>query len=114
MIRPASALPNGGLYPILTFMPDFHMLPDMKTMFQGWFQAVSTGVYPYRQKSDFLSIPWPVEDFTEHQVPVAYGNTTTMSLAERFTLFSIWMNSDTEQKVAWGCRTTNHELNCFS
>jgi len=37
-------------------MPDFYMLPDMKTMFQGWFQAVSTGVSPYRQKSDFLSI----------------------------------------------------------
>ncbi|MEI8122251.1 MAG: hypothetical protein WCI20_09375 [bacterium] len=28
----------------------------MKTMFQGCFRAVSTGVCPYHQKSDFLSI----------------------------------------------------------
>jgi len=39
-------------------MPDFHMLPAMKTMFQRCFRAVSTGVCPYRQKSDFLSIAW--------------------------------------------------------
>ena len=56
MIRPASALQNGGLYPILTFSPAFSMISTMKTMFQGWFRAVSTGVCPYHQKSDFLSI----------------------------------------------------------
>ena len=32
------------------------MISTMKTMFQGWFRAVSTGVCPYHQKSDFLSI----------------------------------------------------------
>ena len=57
MIRPASVLQNGGLYPILTFSPAFSMISTMKTMFQGWFRAVSTGVCPYHQKSDFLSIP---------------------------------------------------------
>jgi hypothetical protein len=41
---------------ILTLMSDFHMLPAMETMFQGWFRAVSTGVCPYHQKNDFLSI----------------------------------------------------------
>lgn len=56
MIRPASALQNGGLYPILTCSPAFSMISTMKTMFQGWFRAVSTGVCPYHQKSDFLSI----------------------------------------------------------
>ena len=56
MIRPASALQNGGLYPILTFSPAFSMISTMKTMFQEWFRAVSTGVCPYHQKSDFLSI----------------------------------------------------------
>jgi hypothetical protein len=34
------------------------MISTMKTMFQGWFRAVSTGVCPYHQKSDFLSIMW--------------------------------------------------------
>ena len=34
------------------------MISTMKTMFQGWFRAVSTGVCPYHQKSDFLSIRW--------------------------------------------------------
>jgi len=34
MIRPASALQNGGLYPILTFSPVFPMIFTMKTMFQ--------------------------------------------------------------------------------
>jgi hypothetical protein len=34
MIRPASALQNGGLYPILTFSPAFRMISIMKTMFQ--------------------------------------------------------------------------------
>ena len=43
------------IFPILTFMPDFHMLPAMKTMFQGWFRSASTSVCPYRQKRDFLS-----------------------------------------------------------
>jgi hypothetical protein len=33
------------------------MISTMKTMFQGWFRAVSTGVCPYHQKSDFLSMP---------------------------------------------------------
>ena len=56
MIRPASAFQNGGLYPILTFSPAFSMISTMKTMFQGWFRAVSTGVCPYHQKSDFLSM----------------------------------------------------------
>jgi len=37
-------------------MPDFHMITNMKTMFQGCFRAVSTGVCSYHQKSDFLSI----------------------------------------------------------
>jgi hypothetical protein len=32
------------------------MISTMKTMFQGWFRAVSTGVCPYHQKSDFLSM----------------------------------------------------------
>ena len=32
------------------------MLPAMKTVFQRCFRAGSTGVCPYRQKSDFLSI----------------------------------------------------------
>jgi hypothetical protein len=45
------------LYPILTFSPAFRMISTMKTMFRGWFRAVSTGVCPYHQKSDFLSIP---------------------------------------------------------
>jgi hypothetical protein len=34
MIRPASALQNVGLYPILTFSPAFCMIATMKTMFQ--------------------------------------------------------------------------------
>ncbi len=34
MIRPASALQNGGLFPILTYSPAFPMIFTMKTMFQ--------------------------------------------------------------------------------
>ena len=34
MIRPASALQNGGLFPILTFSPAFPMIFTIKTMFQ--------------------------------------------------------------------------------
>ena len=34
VIRPASALQNVGLYPILTFSPVFRMISTMKTMFQ--------------------------------------------------------------------------------
>ena len=45
---------------LLTFSPAFSMISTMKTMFQGWFRAVSTGVCPYHQKSDFLSIDTPV------------------------------------------------------
>lgn len=45
------------------------MIPILKTVFQKWFRADSTGVSPYRPKSDFLSIPCQAP----HLIPFSEG-----------------------------------------
>jgi len=43
---------------LASFLHDLHHENDVS----GWFRAVSTGVCPYHQKSDFLSIPSIIPD----------------------------------------------------